>query len=93
MYEIEASNQFLKDLKLLRKRSLKDAELLLKIIDTLAQKGHKGLSIKHKPHKLSGKYKDFWECHIKPDLLLIWSENDVLWLIELVRTGTHSDLF
>ena len=63
------------------------------IVSILAEKGVKGLDKKHFPHKLSGKYKGYWECHVKPGLLLIWDENEILNLIELVRSGTHSDLF
>ncbi|QEC80538.1 type II toxin-antitoxin system YafQ family toxin [Mucilaginibacter ginsenosidivorax] len=80
-------------MKLLRKRSAKDLQLLQQVITTLAEKGHSGLSKKHNAHKLSGDYKGYWECHVKPDLLLIWDENEQIMLLELVRTGTHSDLF
>ncbi len=59
--------------------------------------GHKGieprllLPEKYSLHKLSGKYKNYWECHIEPDWLLIfYLDNEVL---RLERTGTHSDLF
>ena len=93
MYKIKASNKFLKDVKLLKKRSPKDLIILETIVDILVNKGHKGLLTKHKPHKLSGSYKNYWECHVKPDLLLIWQENESLLLLELVRTGTHADLF
>lgn len=93
MYEVVASNKFLKDLKRLKKRSLNDFNLLNTIVNILAEKGNKGLSKKNRAHKLSGDYKGYWECHVKPDLLLIWDENDRLNLLELLRTGTHSDLF
>ncbi|SEO22244.1 type II toxin-antitoxin system YafQ family toxin [Mucilaginibacter sp. AW1-7] len=93
MFEIVTSTKFLKDLKLLKKRSVKDLQLLQQVITTLAEKGHSGLSKKHNAHKLSGDYKGYWECHVKPDLLLIWDENEQIMLLELVRTGTHSDLF
>lgn len=93
MYSIVTSSKFLKDLKLLRKRSLKDFKLLQEVISVLAEKGVKGLDKKHLPHKLAGKYTGFWECHVKPDLLLIWKENDSIYLIQLARTGTHSDIF
>jgi mRNA interferase YafQ len=93
MFEIVTSTKFLKDLKLLKKRSLSDFQLLQNVITTLASKGHTGLGKKHKVHKLSGSYKGYWECHVKPDLLLIWDENEHINLLELVRTGTHSDLF
>jgi mRNA interferase YafQ len=93
MFEIVTSTKFLKDLKLLQKRSIKDFQLLQQLITILAENGHKGLDKKHNPHKLSGNYKGYWECHVKPDLLLIWNENEQINLLELVRTGTHSDLF
>ncbi len=51
------------------------------------------LSAKYKPHKLTGNYKGFWECHIQPDWLLIWLQDDSGKTITLTRTGTHSDLF
>lgn len=93
MFQIIASTKFLKDIKLLRKRSVKDLHLVEKLITTLVEKGHEGIDKKHKPHKLSGNYKGYWECHVKPDLLLIWGENEQLNLLELIRMGTHSDLF
>lgn len=93
MFEIVTSTKFLKDLKLLKKRSTKDLKLLQDLINVLAENGHKGLAKKHRPHKLSGSYKGYWECHVKPDLLLIWNEDEQINLLELVRTGTHADLF
>lgn len=93
MYSIITSTKFLKDLKLLKKRSTKDFNLLHEVISVLAQNGAKGLDKKYLPHKLSGKYQGLWECHVKSDLLLIWRENETIFLIELVRSGTHSDLF
>ncbi|GGH19052.1 type II toxin-antitoxin system YafQ family toxin [Mucilaginibacter phyllosphaerae] len=93
MFQIVTSAKFLKDLKLLKKRSVKDFQLLQQVITLLAEKGHTGLNKKHKPHKLSGNYSGYWECHVKPDLLLIWAEHEQINLLELVRTGTHSDLF
>lgn len=93
MFEIVTSSKFLKDLKLLKKRSAKDFQLLQEIIATLAEKGHTGLDKRHNPHKLKGDYKGYWECHVKPDLLLIWDENEYVNLLELVRTGSHTDLF
>ena len=76
MFEIVTSAKFLKDLKLLKKRSVKDLEILQQLISVLAENGHKGLNKKHKPHKLSGDYIGYWECHVKPDLLLIWDEDE-----------------
>lgn len=46
-----------------------------------------------KPHILIGQYKGCWECHIKPDFLLIWKQNDEKKIIVLYRLGSHSELF
>ena len=51
MFQIVASTKFLKDLKLLKKRSVKDLQLLEKLITTLAEKGHEGIDKRYKPHK------------------------------------------
>ena len=93
MFQIVASTKFLKDLKRLKKRSKVDFDLMETFITNLAVSGHEGIDKKHRPHKLKGEYSGYWECHVKPDLLLIWDENSEILLLELVRTGTHFDLF
>jgi mRNA interferase YafQ len=89
-YTIQFSGQFKKDTKLCLKRNF-DIELLDKVLLQLRE--YQELPKEYKPHKLSGNYKGRWECHIKPDWLLIWKQNDVDKIIYLERTGTHSDLF
>lgn len=42
-------------------------------------------------HALTGNWKDFRDCHIKPDLVLIYQEPDDERLV-LVRLGSHSEL-
>jgi mRNA interferase YafQ len=42
-------------------------------------------------HALSGEWKDHRDCHLKPDLVLIYRLPDVETL-ELVRLGSHSEL-
>jgi len=42
-------------------------------------------------HALTGQWKDYRDCHIKPDLVLIYRKPDDDTL-ELVRLGSHSDL-
>ena len=90
MYQLEQTVKFKKDIKLAKKRGL-DIRLLDEVVTHLVEKGK--LSQKNKPHKLTGKYKGFWECHIQPDWLLVWKQDDTIRLITLTRTGTHSDLF
>ncbi|PJR04179.1 type II toxin-antitoxin system mRNA interferase toxin, RelE/StbE family [Avrilella dinanensis] len=79
-----------KDFKKSLKRGLKE-DLLKEVVLLLGNKGK--LPSKYKPHKLSGNYVGTWECHIQPDWLLIWEQNEEIKLISLIRTGTHSDLF
>jgi mRNA interferase YafQ len=49
------------------------------------------LASKHRDHPLVGEWKDFRDCHIRPDLLLIYRKtgNGIL---QLVRLGSHSEL-
>ena len=90
MYDIIYSGQFKKSLRLCVKRGL-DIQAFTTVLDILQEKGE--LPPIYLPHKLKGKYKGCWECHILPDWLLIWKlDNNELRLI-LVDTGTHSDLF
>ena len=42
-------------------------------------------------HPLTGDWKDFRDCHVRPDLVLIYRKPDVDTL-ELVRLGSHSEL-
>jgi len=90
MYQLEQTRQFKKDIKLAKKRGL-NMQLLDEVVTNLVEKGT--LSATHKPHKLTGDYKGFWECHIQSDWLLVWEQNETIRLITLTRTGTHSDLF
>ena len=51
------------------------------------------LPANYKAHKLSGDYKDYWECHILSDWILIWTQDNILKELTFIRTGSHSDLF
>ncbi len=90
MYTIYTTNRFDKDVKLCIKRKL-NITLLQKVMKLLEQNGT--LPQKYKPHKLKGKYIDCWECHIQPDWLLVWQQNNDELTLLFTNTGTHSDLF
>ncbi len=88
MYEIFRTTSFKKDYK---KLSNKEKDLLKPIVKLLAE-GEK-LNEELKDHKLIGNYLGCRECHVQPDLLLIYRvDNDILELA-LVRVGSHSKLF
>lgn len=92
MRTIILSTQYKKDIKLARKRNLPEEELN-KVVYDLAN--DVPLATKYRDHELINKYRGFRECHIRPDWLLIYRKTDdgELQILELVRTGTHSDLF
>lgn len=92
MYELVITSQFKKDLKKVKKRP-KDFELSRQVVKTLQLKGVEGISVKLKPHRLTGNYKGHFECHIRPDLLIIWVQIKNPKTIKLIRIGSHSDLF
>ncbi len=88
MYEIFRTTSFKKDYK---KLSNKEKNLLKPIITILAEGGK--LDEELKDHKLIGNYLGCRECHVQPDLLLIYRiDNDILELA-VVRVGSHSKLF
>lgn len=88
MYKIKYSGKIKKDIKICQKRKYNFSELE-KVIEKLLIP--EPLEDRNREHNLSGNYAGFRECHIAPDWLLIYRyDGDYL---ELVRTGTHSDLF
>jgi mRNA interferase YafQ len=63
--------------------------LLLDVVNLLV--ADEPLLRKHFDHPLSGEWSDHRDCHIKPDLVLIYRKPDDETL-ELVRLGSHSEL-
>ena len=90
MYTPIYQKRFEKDVKLMNKRK-KKFDVFKEVISKLINEEE--LDIKYKPHKLSGNYTGLWECHIKPDWLLIYNIDYSTKEITFIRTGTHSDLF
>ncbi len=90
MYEVIYTGQFKKSLKLCVRRGL-DVNVFKTVLDILQEQGQ--LPAEYRPHKLTGKYTGCWECHMQPDWLLIWEQDDRQLRLILVDTGTHSDLF
>ena len=65
-----------------------DAELA-SLLAELAADGE--LAWRHHDHQLSGQWKDHRDCHVRPDLVLIYRKPDANHL-DLVRLGSHSTL-
>lgn len=92
MRTIVLSGQYKKDLKLARRRKFPEEELNRVIFDLA---NDVPLSPERKDHGLSGSLSGLRECHIRPDWLLVYSkeEDGEIHILNLFRTGTHSDLF
>ena len=88
IFELQVTNQFKKSVDLSYARNF-DLQLLFEVIELLAQ--DKPLPKKNYAHKLKGEYIGIWECHIKPDWLLMWQEYRDKLILLLLNTATHSD--
>ena len=92
MLKVVFTGQFKKDYKLALKRGC-NPKKLEKIITLLTEEQQ--LPPVYRDHLLvnSKRYKDVRECHIEPDWLLIYKIKNETLILELLRTGSHSDLF
>lgn len=91
MRTIEWTAQFKRDYKRERKgkhRVTLDV-ILFTVVDSLAN--DQILQPRHRDHVLTGDWKDHRDCHIKPDLVLLYQKLDADTL-RLVRLGSHSEL-
>ena len=89
MKKLKPSTQYKKDIKRIRNNPKKAAELL-KVLTMLERELE--IPEEYRPHMLTGDYSGCMECHILGDFLLIWIDPDTD-QIDLVRLGTHSELF
>ena len=89
MKKLRPSTQYKKDLKRIRNNPQKAASLL-----AVLQLLERELPIpkEYKPHMLTHDYAGCMECHIQGDFLLIWIDQ-IANEIDLVRLGSHSELF
>lgn len=91
MRTIERTNQFKRDYKRETKGQHRAilANDLVEILTMLAD--DQPLAENFRDHALTGEWKDCRDCHIKPDLVLIYRKPDQAKL-QLVRLGSHSKL-
>lgn len=92
MRTIERTTAFKRDFK----RELKGSHR--KVVETLlraileALVDDLPLPVANKDHPLSGEWEQYRDCHVRPDLVLIYRLPDADTL-QLVRLGSHSELF
>ena len=92
MMTIKFSKQYKKDLKKALRSGLSQSELD-KVVNILSSGGT--LPEKYCDHALNNSkhYKDCRECHVRPDVLLVYRYSDGALVLKLIRIGSHSDLF
>jgi mRNA interferase YafQ len=91
MREIRYTNRFKRDYR--REKSGQYGKrldtLLMEVVNLLAADAL--LPYRNLDHPLSGDWFDYRDCHIRPDLVLIYRKTDDGYL-DLVRLGSHSEL-
>ncbi|WP_075495459.1 type II toxin-antitoxin system YafQ family toxin [Campylobacter geochelonis] len=87
-YQIKFTKQFKKSYKKLNPK-LKDE--VLKILELLAN--DVPLEAKFKDHPLSGNLSGFRDCHIRPDLVLIYEKDQDILTLTAVNVGNHGNVF
>lgn len=88
MRTLSKSKRFLQDLKHMKQlgKRLDDMDYILELLLENDMP-----PAEFSPHKLRGKWKGYWECHIEEDWLLIYKMDTTT--LYLTRTGTHQELF
>jgi len=91
MREVSYTSRFRRDYR--REKSGRHGKrldaLLMEVVNLLV--ADQPLPRRNVDHPLSGEWQDFRDCHIRPDLILIYRKLDDQTL-ELVRLGSHSEL-
>lgn len=100
MYIFEPSTRFRRQYKKLNQN---DRQMAKALIDKLLN--DEILEPKYRDHKLIGQYEGFRECHIRPDLLLIYkkeervceskghTKKECVLILTCLAIGSHSELF
>ena len=89
MLKPQTTTKYDQDLERMKRRG-KKIEKINAVIALLCN-GDK-LDPKYRDHQLTGHLKNFRECHIEPDWLLIYKIQNEELILVLTRTGTHSDM-
>ncbi len=93
MYSIVRTKVFERSYRKLKQSGIKEQIIndIKNIIDTLAS--GKSLLPKHQDHKLTGYLSEYRECHVRPNLLLVYQIDHGNLILVLVDIGSHPYLF
>ena len=87
-FEIKIMNACRRDIRRLQRQG-KNLDELYTVVEMLAE--GEILPERYRDHNLTGNWRGFRECHIRPNWLLIYKivEQE----LQLVRSGSHPELF
>ena len=88
VYRIATTKRFDKEYA---KLSLADRKLAKEVINRLAN--DEVLEPKYRDHPLKGELEGFRDCHVKPDLVLIYTKDKNALILTAFRINSHSELF
>lgn len=91
MYKIFYTNNFKKQVSRIIFSGKCPRDRISYVINTIASNTLIDQSLKN--HKLHGEYSGFYECHIRPDVLLIYTKDNENNMIICAAIGSHSELF
>ena len=91
MYSLELSKHYKKSYAKIAYSGRFPKEEIDFVVNTLLS--GKKLDLKYRDHALLGEYAGYRECHIKPDLLLVYKIRDDVLMLFLLDIGSHSELF
>lgn len=89
MRAIDLQSRFKRDYKRQKRSNPKLDDTLTPVLELLASDAV--LPPRLSDHALSGEWKGFRDCHVKPDLVLIYAKSEGV--LSLARLGSHSELF
>ena len=87
-YQIKLANRVKKRFE---KLNIKEQDIFEYVVNKLAN--DETLEAKYKDHALKGNYTGFRECHLKPDLLLVYRKIDDVLELYLANLGNHNNIF
>ena len=90
-YEIVKTKRFKTAYKRVKQLQGFKKDVFEEVVTALAN--GKKLDKKHKDHKLTGQLKSFNECHLAPDILLLYQIDDDILILTLVSVGNHAQFF
>ncbi len=91
MREVKRTAKFKTSFKRIKKNPKFNQEAFEFVVLSLASDLE--LSEKFRDHQLVGEFKNFRECHLSSDILLIYTKDIDVITLQLVDIGSHSELF